>query len=277
MTLDPRTFELSIARGVAEITLSRPDRLNALTFDVYGELAATFRSLERATACRAVVITGEGRGFCSGGDVEGIIAELFAKDARGLLEFTRVTGALIQSICELRRPVIAAINGVAVGAGAVIAAACDLRVAAESARFGFIFPRVGLSGADMGAAYLLPRIVGHGRAAELLFFGDLIDAAEAHRIGLANRVVPDAEVLPLARRWADRLARGPAFAHTMTKQMLESEHGMSLAAAIEAEAQAQAICMAHPDFRAAYEANKEKRPARFEGAEICDAAEEPRP
>jgi enoyl-CoA hydratase/carnithine racemase len=276
MTLDPRSFELSIARGVAEITLRRPERLNALTFDVYGELASTFRSLERAAACRAVVITGKGRGFCSGGDVEGIIAELFAKDARGLLEFTRVTGALIQSICELRRPVVAAVNGVAVGAGAVIAAACDLRIAAESARFGFIFPKVGLSGADMGASFLLPRIVGHGRAAELLFFGDLIDAAEAHRIGLANRVVPDAEALPLARRWAERLARGPAFAHTMTKQMLESEHTMALAAAIEAEAQAQAICMAHPDFRAAYEANKEKRPPRFEGAEICDA-EAPEP
>jgi enoyl-CoA hydratase/carnithine racemase len=275
MTLEPRSFELSIARGVAEITLSRPDRLNALTFDVYGELASTFRSLERSTACRAVVITGKGRGFCSGGDVEGIIAELFAKDARGLLEFTRVTGALIESICELRRPVVAAVNGVAVGAGAVIAAACDLRIAAESARFGFIFPKVGLSGADMGASFLLPRIVGHGRAAELLFFGDLIDAAEAHRIGLANRVVPDAEALPLARRWAERLARGPAFAHTMTKQMLESEHTMSLAAAIEAEAQAQAICMAHPDFRAAYEANKEKRPPRFEGTEICDPEEVP--
>src|SRR5580692_8376254 len=263
MTLDPRSFELSIARGVAEITLRRPERLNALTFDVYGELASTFRSLERAAGCRAVTLTGTGKGFCSGGDVEGIIAELFARDARGLLEFTRVTGALIQSICELRRPVVAAVNGVAVGAGAVIAAACDLRIAAQSARFGFIFPRVGLSGADMGAAYLLPRIVGHGRAAELLFFGDLIDAAEAHRIGLANRVVPDAEVLPLARRWAERLARGPAFAHTMTKQMLESEHGMSLAAAIEAEAQAQAICMAHPDFREAYLANKDKRAPRF--------------
>jgi enoyl-CoA hydratase/carnithine racemase len=277
MTLDPRSFELSIARGVAEITLSRPERLNALTFDVYGELASTFRSLERAAGCRAVLITGKGRGFCSGGDVEGIIAELFARDARGLLEFTRVTGALIQSICELRRPVVAAVNGVAVGAGAVIAAACDLRIAAQSARFGFIFPRVGLSGADMGASFLLPRIVGHGRAAELLFFGDLIDAAEAYRIGLANRVVPDAEVLPLARSWAERLARGPAFAHTMTKQMLESEHTMSLAAAIEAEAQAQAICMAHPDFRAAYEANKDKRPPRFEGAEICDAKEAEKP
>jgi enoyl-CoA hydratase/carnithine racemase len=273
MTLSPRSFELSIDRGIAAITLDRPDRLNSLTFEIYGELAQTFRSLERSSETRAVTITGRGRGFCSGGDVEGIIAELFAKDARGLLEFTRVTGALIQSIAELRRPVIAAVNGVAVGAGAVIAAACDMRIAAETARFGFIFPKVGLCGADMGAAFLLPRIVGRGRAAELLFFGDLIDAAEAHRIGLVNRVVPAAEVVPTARAWAERLARGPAFAHTMTKQMLESEHGMSLAAAIEAEAQAQAICMAHPDFRAAYEANKEKRPARFEGAEICGEPE----
>ena len=254
---------------IATLTLNRPDRLNALTFDIYGELASAFRSLERSSA-RAVVITGKGRGFCSGGDVEGIIAELFAKDARGLLEFTRVTGALIQSICELRRPVIAAVNGVAVGAGAVIAAACDLRVAGEGARFGFIFPKVGLSGADMGASFLLPRLVGHGRAAELLFFGDLISSAEALRIGLVNRVVPDAEVVATARTWADRLARGPAFAHTMTKQMLESERGMTLAAAIEAEAQAQAICMAHPDFREAYEANKARRAPRFEGSQICD-------
>src|SRR5262245_38782120 len=238
MTLAPRSFRLDVARGVATITLNRPDRLNALTFEVYGELCSTFRSLERAAEARAVMITGKGRGFCSGGDVEGIIAELFAKDARGLLEFTRVTGALIQSIRELRRPVVAAINGVCVGAGAVIAAACDLRIAAESARFGYIFPKVGLCGADMGAAFLLPRIVGHSRAAELLFFGDLIDAAEALRIGLANRVVPDAEVVPLAASWAERLARGPAFAHTMTKQMMESEHALTLAQAIEAEAQA---------------------------------------
>lgn len=274
MTLSPRSFELEISRGVATITLARPDRLNALTFEIYGELASTFRSLERATEARAVMITGKGRGFCSGGDVEGIIAELFAKDARGLLDFTRVTGALIQSIRELRRPVIAAVNGVCVGAGAVIAAACDLRIAAESARFGYIFPKVGLSGADMGASFLLPRIVGHGRAAELLFFGDIIDAAEAYRIGLVNRVVPDAEVVPFARGWADKLARGPAFAHTMTKQMMESEWSMSLPQAIEAEAQAQAICMAHPDFRSAYEANKAKQKPKFEGAEICDASEE---
>ncbi|WP_437745448.1 enoyl-CoA hydratase family protein [Sorangium sp. So ce1504] len=274
MTLTPRSFQLELSRGVAEITLSRPDRLNALTFEVYGELTATFRSLERSAA-RAVVLTGAGRGFCSGGDVEGIIAELFARDARGMLEFTRATGALIQSICELRRPVIAAVNGVAVGAGAVIAAACDLRIAAASARFGFIFPKVGLSGADMGASYLLPRIVGQGRAAELLFFGDLIGADEALRIGLVNRVVADSDALGVARGWAERLARGPAFAHAITKQMLESERTMPLAAAIEAEAQAQAICMAHPDFREAHEANRAKRPPRFEGADRGDAPAAP--
>lgn len=274
MTLSPKSFDLTVERGVATITLCRPERLNALTFEVYGELAATFRALESSQKTRAVILTGKGRGFCSGGDVEGIIAELFSRDARGLLEFTRVTGALIKSIRDLRRPVIAAVNGVAVGAGAVIAAACDMRLAAENARFGFIFPKVGLSGADMGASFLLPRIVGHGRAAELLFFGDLIDAAEAYRIGLANRVVPEAELMPLARTWADKLARGPAFAHTMTKQMMESEHRMSLAEAIEAEAQAQAICMAHPDFRAAYEANKAKRPPRFEGTELCEGEAE---
>lgn len=270
MTLSPESFDLEISRGIAQITLNRPDRLNALTFEIYGELACTFRSLEKVNEARAVVITGKGRGFCSGGDVEGIIAELFARDITGLVEFTRVTGALIQAIAELRRPVIAAVNGVAVGAGAVIASACDMRIFAESARIGFIFPRVGLSGADMGASFLLPRIVGRGRAAELLYFGDLINAAEAYRIGLANRVVPDAEALPLARTWAEKLAKGPTFAHRMTKQMLESEYAMGLGQAIEAEAQAQALCMAHPDFREAYDANKAKRTPRFLGAEICE-------
>ena len=266
MTLEPKSFRLSIESGIALITLSRPDRLNALTFEVYGELRDTFVSLGKNDDVRVIVITGEGRGFCSGGDVEGIIAELFAKDARGLLAFTRVTGALIQSIVETRRPVVAAINGVAVGAGAVIAAACDLRIAAESARFGYIFPKVGLSGADMGASYLLPKIVGRGRAAELLYFGHLIDAHEAERIGLCNRVVADGEALPTALAWARELAKGPAFAHSMTKQMLDTESQMPLATAIEAEAQAQAICMAHPDFRTAYEANMQKKVALFEGA-----------
>ena len=271
MTLSPKSFDLTIERGIALVTLRRPERLNALTFEIYGELRETFRSLESARDARAVVITGSGRGFCSGGDVEGIIAELFARDARGLLEFTRVTGALIQSICELRRPVIAAVNGVCVGAGAVIATACDLRIAAKSARFGFIFPKVGLSGADMGASYLLPRIVGRGRAAELLFFGKIVNAEEADRMGLVNKVVDDEACLTEAMKWGRELAAGPAFAHTVTKQMLESESGMSLAAAIEAEAQAQAICMAHPDFRTAYEANTKKQRPIFEGAPADDA------
>jgi enoyl-CoA hydratase/carnithine racemase len=255
--LSPASFDLSLSRGVATITLSRPERLNSLTFEVYRELASTFEALGDMREARAVVLTGRGRGF--------------ARDMRGLLEFTRITGRLIASIRTVRRPVIAAVNGVAVGAGAVIAAACDLRIAAENARFGFIFPKVGLSGADMGAAYLLPRIVGLGHASELLFLGEIIDAQTALSMGLVNRVVSNGDAaVALANEWADKLARGPAFAHSVTKQMLESEHPMSLPQAIEAEAQAQAICMAHPDFRAAHEAFKTKLAPRFEGAEICD-------
>jgi enoyl-CoA hydratase/carnithine racemase len=175
-----------------------------------------------------------------------------------------MTGRLIEAICRCRRPVVAAVNGVAVGAGAVIAAACDLRIAAAGARFGFLFPRVGLCGADMGAAYLLPRIVGHGNAAELLFLGDIIDAEHALRIGLVNRVVADSDAaVAEARAWARRLAKGPAFAHSMTKQMMWSEQSMGLSEAIEAEAQAQAICMQHPDFRIAHEAFKRKEEPEF--------------
>lgn len=267
MTIKPKTFEYGLSpSGVATITLSRPDRLNSLTFEVYEELRDTFAALDREDAVRAVVITGAGRAFCSGGDVESIIGELFARDMKGLVEFTRVTGALIRNIRALRRPVVAAVNGTAVGAGAVIATACDFRIASSIAKIGFIFPKVGLSGADMGATYLLPRIVGLGRASELLFLGDIIGAEEAHRIGLFGRVVAPEECLPRALALAERLASGPAFAHSMTKQMLESEHGMTLDQAIEAEAQVQAICMQHPDFRAAYDAWVEKRPIVFAGA-----------
>ena len=255
----PKTFRYALAGGVAEITLDRPDRLNALTFASYEELTGTFAALDREDDVRAVVITGEGRAFCSGGDVEDIIGELFSRDMKGMLAFTRVTGALIENIRKVRKPVIAAVNGTAVGAGAVVALACDLRVASDKAKLGFIFPRVGLSGADMGASYLLPRVVGLGRASELLFLGEVIGAEDALRIGLVNRVVPHEQCLPTARELASKLASGPAFAHGVTKQMLESEHGMTLAAAIEAEAQAQAICMMHPDFRAAYDAWKAKR------------------
>ena len=273
-TPKPRTFELSFSRGVATIALDRPQRLNSHTFEIYRELAETFEALGDAPEARAVVITGKGRGFCSGGDQDDIIAQLFERDMQGLVAFTRATGRVIRAIRELRRPVIAAVNGVAVGAGAVIAAACDLRVAARGAKFGFIFPRVGLSGADMGAAHLLPRIVGLGNASELLFLGDVIDADHAHRIGLVNRVVDSGEAaVELATEWAGKLARGSVLGHSMTKQMIESEAGMSLAEAIEAEAQAQAICMQNPDFREAHEAFKQKREPRFSGAEICEGDE----
>jgi enoyl-CoA hydratase/carnithine racemase len=263
----PSTFALEAARGVTTITLDRPDRLNALTFEVYRELAETFEALDRQDDVRAVVITGRGRGFCSGGDQDDIIKHLLGRDTPALLAFTRATGRLIKAMRACRRPIVAAINGTAVGAGAVIACASDLRIAAANARFGFIFPQVGLCGADMGVMYLLPRIIGLGHASELLLFGDIIPASRALEIGLVNRVVADgAAAVAMAQEWAARLASGPAFAHAMTKQMLESEHTMALSEAIEAEAQAQALCMQHPDFAEAHEAFKAKRPPRFRGA-----------
>ncbi len=269
MPLAPKTFGYRCTPdGVATLTFERPDKLNSLTFDVYREMADVLEAMNEHDEIRAVVITGEGRAFCSGGDVNDIIGELFARDMKGLVAFTRATGRLIANIRKLRRPVVAAVNGVAVGAGAVIALACDFRVASDTASFGFLFPKVGLCGADMGAGWLLPRVVGLARASELLFLGDRIDAARAEQIGLVNRVVPHDDCLATATSLAERLASGPAFAHTMTKQMLESEYGMSLDQAIEAEAQAQAICMQHPDFRTAYDAWKAKAPIRFAGATI---------
>jgi len=266
--MTPVHFRFELTDGVGVITLDRPDRLNALTFASYAELRDAFVHLDRRADVRAIVLQGTGRAFCSGGDVDDIIGELFARDMKGLLAFTRLTGALIQSIRRVGTPVVAAVHGVAVGAGAVMALACDIRIAGPKARFGFIFPQVGLCGADMGAAYLLPRIVGLGHASELLFTGEIIRADRAAAIGLANRVVddPQAEALALARK----LAAGPAFAHSMTKKMLEDEATLPLEAAIEAEAQAQAICMAHPDFREAYDAWVSKRAPRFEGLEAAD-------
>lgn len=266
MSLAPKTFRYELRDGVAAITLDRADRLNALTFAVYEELRDVVAALEGEEGVRSVLLTGEGRAFCSGGDVEDIIGQLFARDMQGLVAFTRVTGALIANLRKVRRPIVAAVNGVAVGAGAVMALACDFRVASEKAKFGFIFPKVGLCGADMGAAYLLPRVVGLGRASELLFTGDVIGAEEAYRIGLVTKVVPHDQCVVEARKLAERLASGPAFAHAMTKQMLESEATMGLDAAIEAEAQAQAICMQHPDFRTAFDAWSQKRPTLFQGA-----------
>ncbi len=260
----PKSFRYEESDGVATITLDRPDKINALTFEIYGELRDAFRSLRDTTSVRAIVLRGAGdRGFCSGGDVKDIIGELFARDMPGLLEFTRMTGALIQAIRQSKPPVIAALHGVVCGAGAVIATACDVRIASEDARIAFLFPKVGLSGADMGAAYLLPRIVGLGRASELLLSGEFVDAARAERIGLVNRVVPNGKAYDEALAFAKNLAKGPAFAHTVTKRMLEHEMHLDFAAAIEAEAQAQAICMQHPDFREAYDAWVEKRAPRF--------------
>lgn len=254
-------FRVDEDDGVTVVTLDRADRLNALTFEVYAKLAAWFRSPPVGT--RAVVITGAGKGFCSGGDVEDIIAQLFARDAAGLLEFTRMTGELVKAIRACPAPVIAAINGVAAGAGAIIAMASDLRVASTKGRVSFLFKKVGLSGADMGACHLLPRIVGHGRAAELLYLGDVVGAEEAHRIGFFNRVVEPDALLPEALGMARRIADGPAFANNVTKTQLDREMDVSLDTAIEMEAQAQAICMLHPDFREAHEAWREKRKPRY--------------
>ena len=264
----PKSFlyETSAA-GVATITLNRPDRLNALTFEVYRELTDTFAALRTETQVRAVVITGAGRAFCSGGDVHDIIGELFKRDMEGLLEFTRMTCELVANIRALRKPVIASLNGTTAGAGACIALASDIRIASEEAKIAFLFVKVGLSGADMGAAYLLPRVVGLAKATELLYTGDFISAAEAERIGLYNRVVPADQLKTTTREFAERLARGPAFALAKTKELLDREAHMNLEAALECEAQAQAICMQHPDYREAYDAFVNKRAPKFEGPE----------
>lgn len=249
--------------GVATITLNRPDRLNALTFETYDELRHTFRALSTEPGVRAVVITGTGKAFCSGGDVRDIIGRLIGRDYRELLEFTRMTCDLVLAIRQCRRPVIAALNGTTAGAGAVIAAACDIRIAAASARIAFLFTKVGLSAADMGAAWLLPRIVGSGRAAELLMTGDFITAEEALRIGLYNRVVADGEALAAATAFAEQIAEGPSFALEITKDALDREATSDLRSALEAEAQIQASLMTHADFREAYEAFIAKRPPKF--------------
>lgn len=256
-------FALDDETGVATITLNRPDRLNALTFAVYDELRRTFYALSDEADVRVIVITGAGKGFCSGGDVEDIIGRLFERDMRGLLEFTCMTCDLILAIRSCRKPVVAALNGTVAGAGAVIATACDMRVAATSAKIAYLFTRVGLSGADMGAAWMLPRIVGLAKASELLMTGDFITAEEAHRIGLYNRVVPDGTSLEAATDLARKLSRGPSFAIEITKDALNREASMDLAGALEAEAQIQAALMLHPDFRESYDAFVEKRDARF--------------
>jgi len=247
--IKPNSFLYEQHDGVATITFNRPERLNALTFEVYRELTDVFVALRAEKDVRVVVITGVGRAFCSGGDVHDIIGQLFKRDMAGLLEFTRMTCDLIRSIRALPKPVIASLNGTTAGAGACIALASDIRIASEEARIAFLFVKVGLAGTDMGASYLLPRVVGLAKATEMLFTGDFVSAPEAERIGLYNRVVPLDQLANVTREFAARLAGGPAFALAKTKEMLSRELHMDLAAALECEEQAQALCMAHPDFR----------------------------
>jgi enoyl-CoA hydratase/carnithine racemase len=261
--IQPQSFLYDERDGVATITFNRPERLNSLTFEVYRELTELFVALRSRDTVRVVVITGRGRGFCSGGDVEEIIGELFERDMAGLLAFTRMTCELIRNIRLLPKPVIAALNGTVAGAGAVIALAADLRIASETAKIAFLFVKVGLAGADMGAAFLLPKVVGLGRATELLYTGDFLSAQQAAEAGLYNRVVPAETLDAEARAWAERLAAGPAFALGMTKAALNRELHMSLEAALEAESEAQAICMLNADFREAFEAFRDKRTPSF--------------
>ena len=257
-------FEVD-ADGVAVITLSRPERKNPLTFDIYADLTRLFRELEHDDRVKTVVVRGEGGAFCSGGDVHEIIGPLFERDHRGLWEFTRMTCDLIENMRALSKPIISVIDGIAAGAGAVIALASDIRIAGERGRFAFLFVKVGLCGADMGAAYLLPRVIGLGRATEILMTGDVVRAEAALQWGLVNRIAEAGAEFDEAYALAQRLAKGPSFALAMTKRSLNEELGMDLRAALEAEARTQAMCMETEDFREAYESFVEKREPRFKG------------
>jgi enoyl-CoA hydratase/carnithine racemase len=261
----PRHFLWEMRDTVAVVTLNRPQKKNPLTFESYAELRDTFRALVDCEDVKAVVLTGAGENFCSGGDVREIIAPLIERDMKGVLAFTRMTGDVVKAIRTCPQPVVAAIDGVCVGAGACLALASDLRIGTPEAKTAFLFVRVGLAGCDMGACALLPRIIGQGRTAELLLTGRSMGADEGERWGFFNRLCPRERLLEDAVELAASLAAGPTFAHMMTKTMLNQEWDMSIEAAIEAEAQAQALCMQTEDFRRAYRAFVEKRPPAFEG------------
>ena len=258
-------FGWSVDGRVATITLNRPDRKNPLTFDSYGELRDLFRELVYATDIKAVVFTGAGGNFCSGGDVHEIIGPLVKMDMPELLEFTRMTGDLVKAMRACPQPVIAAIDGVCTGAGAMIACGSDMRVATARSKLAFLFVRVGLAGADMGACTLLPRLIGLSRAADLLYTGRVVGGEEAERFGFYNRLVDPEKVLAEAQALARELADGPTFCHAMTKTMLWQEWNSGLGECIEAEAQAQAICMQTKDFERAYHAFAAKQKPVFEG------------
>ncbi|MGK9166880.1 enoyl-CoA hydratase family protein [Inquilinus limosus] len=255
----------SVEGKVATVTLNRPERKNPLTFDSYAELLALFRALAADDAIKAAVVTGAGGNFCSGGDVFEIIAPLLDRDMAGLLEFTRMTGDLVKAMRACPQPIVAAVDGVCAGAGAILAMASDLRLGTARSRTAFLFTRVGLAGCDMGACAILPRIIGQGRASELLYTGRSMDGAEAERWGFLNRLVEPEALLEEAMALARSLADGPTFAHAMTKRMLHLEWDMGVDQAIDAEAQAQAVCMQTRDFRRAYEAFAAKTKPVFEG------------
>jgi enoyl-CoA hydratase/carnithine racemase len=268
--LNPETyasehFQWSFADGVATITLNRPERKNPLTFESYAELRDTFRALSYANAVKAVVLAGAGGNFSSGGDVHEIIGPLTKMDMPGLLAFTRMTGDLVKVMRACPQPIVAALDGVCVGAGAILAMASDIRIATPATKTAFLFTRVGLAGCDMGACAILPRIIGQGRASELLFTGRVMSAEEGERWGFHNRIVPADALFGEADALAHSLASGPTFAHGITKTQLNTEWNVSLETAIEMEAQAQAICMATNDFRRAFEAFADKRSPEFKG------------
>jgi enoyl-CoA hydratase/carnithine racemase len=260
-----RHFRYEVDGKIATITLNRPERKNPLTFDSYAELRDLFRAMAYAEGIRVVIVTGAGENFCSGGDVHEIIGPLTKLDMPGLLAFTRMTGDLVKAMRACPQPVIAAIDGVCAGAGALLALAADLRLGTARSKTAFLFTRVGLAGCDMGACALLPRVIGQGRAAELLYTGRSMTGAEAERWGFFNRLAEPDALLEEARALAAQLAAGPAFAHGMTKKMLQQEWNMGVDEAIEAEAQAQAICMATNDFHRAYHAFAAKQAPVFEG------------
>jgi enoyl-CoA hydratase/carnithine racemase len=258
-------FDLDITDGVAMLTLARPEKLGALTFDVYADLRDLLAELPHRGDARVLVITGSGRGFCSGGDVVEIIGALQSMEAGDLLEFTRMTGSVVRALRECPLPVVAAVNGIAAGAGAVIALAADLRILARSATFAFLFTRVGLAGADMGSAYLLPRVIGLGRATELLLLGDGVDAERALEIGLATSVVADEDLAAAALALARRLADGPALAYSTTKVLLTRELDMNLGGSLELDAMTQALLMGSHDHGESHRAWTERRAPVWEG------------
>ncbi len=260
-----RHFAWSYEAGVGTITLNRPERKNPLTFDSYAELRDLFRALNYATDVKAIVITGAGGNFCSGGDVHEIIGPLTTMTMPEMLEFTRMTGDLVKAIRQCPQPIIGAIDGICAGAGAMIALACDMRFGSPATRTAFLFTRVGLAGADMGACALLPRMIGQGRASELLFTGRAMTAQEGFAWGFFNALHESDALLAAATAVARDLAEGPTFAHGMTKTMLAQEWSMTIDQAIESEAQAQAICMQTEDFKRAYEAFSAKRKPAFQG------------